>query len=88
MTREGLHMLKITTPSVTRDRVWTAFRRTQDVRLRERYHAILLLLDGKTCPEIAQWLYHDEETVRSWVHAVNDHGLDGLERAPIPGRPP
>jgi transposase len=81
-------MLKIPHPSVTRDRVWTAFRRTHDVRLRERYQAIVLLRDGKTCPESAQWLYHDEETVRSWVHAVNDKGRDGLERAPLPGRPP
>jgi transposase len=81
-------MLQITNSSVTRDMVWTAFRRTHDVRLRERYHAILLLFDGKTCPEIAQWLYHDEETVRSWVSAVNAKGLAGLQRAPIPGRPP
>ena len=81
-------MLTITNATVTREAVWQAFRGTPDVRLRERYHAMLLLLDGKTCPEIAQRLYHDEETIRSWVHAVNDQGLDGLGRAPIPGRPP
>jgi transposase len=81
-------MLTITNATVTREAVWQAFRGTHDIRLRERYHAMLLLLDGKTCPEIAQWLYHDEETIRSWVHAVNDKGLDGLRRAPIPGRPP
>jgi transposase len=55
--------------------------------LRERYHAILLLMDGKSCPEVAQWLYRDEETVRAWVHALNEAGLPGLERALIPGRP-
>ncbi len=80
-------MLKITNPSVTRDHVWTAFRRTHDVRLRERYHAMLLLLDGKTCPEIAQWLYRHEDTVRGWVHAFNQGGLQGLERELIPGCP-
>ena len=47
-------MLTITNTTVTRDEVWTAFRRTQTVRLRERYHSILLLMDGKSCPEIAQ----------------------------------
>ena len=81
-------MLKITHPTVTREAVWNVFRRSHDVRLRERYHAVLLLLDGKTGPEIAQWLYRDEETIRLWSHAVNDQGLDGLHRAPIPGRPP
>jgi hypothetical protein len=32
-------------------------------------------------------LYRDEETIRSWVHAVNQAGLPGLERDLIPGRP-
>jgi transposase len=80
-------MLNITNPMITREQVWSEFRRTRDVRLRERYHSILLLLDGKSCPEIAQWLYRDEETIRSWVHAVNQAGLPGLERDLIPGRP-
>jgi transposase len=80
-------MLTITNVAVTREHVWTAFRRTSDVRLRERYHTILLLMDGKSCLEVAQWLYRDEETIRTWVHAFNEAGLPGLERAPLPGRP-
>ena len=80
-------MLTITNTTVTREQVWTAFRRTHDARLRERYHSILLLMDGRSCPEIAQWLYRDEETIRAWLHAFNEAGLRGLERAPIPGRP-
>ena len=80
-------MVTITNTTVTREHVWTAFRRTHDVRLRERYHTILLLMDGKSCPEVAQWLYRDEETIRTWAHAFNEAGLSGLERAPILGRP-
>jgi transposase len=80
-------MLTIMNSTVTREHVWAAFRHTADVRLRERYHAILLLMDGKSCPEVAQWLYRDEETSRAWVHARNEAGLRGLERATIPGRP-
>jgi transposase len=48
------------------------------VRGRERYHGIVLRLDGKSCPEIAQWLYRDEETIRSWVQVGNEAGLPGL----------
>jgi transposase len=70
-------MLMITNPTVTREQVWAAFRRTQDMRLRERYHSILLLMDGKSCPEIARWLYRDEETIYTWVHALNEPGLPG-----------
>ena len=67
-------MLTMTNPSITRERVWVAFRRARYVRLREVYHSILLVLDGKSCPEIAQWLYRDEENIRGWVHAVNTAG--------------
>jgi transposase len=80
-------MVTITNTTVTREQVWIAFRRTPDVRLRERYHAILLLMDGKSCLEVARWLYRDEETIRAWVHALKEGGLHGLERATIPGRP-
>jgi hypothetical protein len=85
--REGLPMVTMTNTTVTRDTVWSALRQTHDVRLRERYHGILLLMDGQTCLEIAQWLSRDEETIRSWVAAFNKAGLQGLERAPLPGRP-
>jgi transposase len=80
-------MLTMTNTTVTREQVWTAFRRTPDVRLRERYHSLLLLMDGKRCPEMAQWLYRDEETIRSWVRAFHEAGLPRLERAMHPGRP-
>jgi transposase len=73
-------MLTITNTTVTREHVWAAFRRTHDVRLRERYHTILQLMDGKSCPEIAQWLYHFvytrfgieycRERVRQLLHAL------------------
>jgi hypothetical protein len=49
-------MLKITTPTVTREQVWGALRRTHEVRLRERDHCLWLWLDGKSGPELAHWL--------------------------------
>jgi transposase len=84
---EGLSMLTITNTTVTREQVWMAFRQTHDIRLRERYHGILLLMDGRSCPDIAQWLYRHEDTIRGWVYAFNHGGLQGLERELIPGRP-
>ena len=80
-------MVTITNTTIPRNEVWRGFRRVHDVRLRERYHCILLLMDGRSCAEIAQWLYRDEDTVRGWVRAFNSEGLQGLEREPIPGRP-
>jgi transposase len=80
-------MVTIINTAVPREEVWRAFRQTHDARLRERYHGILLLIDGKSCPEIAQWLYREEDTIRSWVHAFNREGLQGMEHEVIPGRP-
>ena len=80
-------MVTISNTTVRREDVWRAFRQTHDARLRERYHCILLLIDGRSCPEIAPWLYREEDTIRSWVHAFNQGGLQGLESECIPGRP-
>jgi hypothetical protein len=49
-------MWSVTNPTVTREEVWRAFRRVPDVRLRERYQCMLLLMDGKSCPEVAPWV--------------------------------
>jgi hypothetical protein len=73
--------LTITNTAVTREHVWTAFRRTHEARRRERYHSMLLLTDGRSGPEIAQWLYRDEETMRAnpqerlwkWLRRVVTH---------------
>jgi hypothetical protein len=75
--RVGLNMLNITNPTVTREQVWGAFRQAHEVRLRERDHGIWLLRDGKSGTDTAQWLYRNEETIRSWVHAANDAGCQG-----------
>jgi transposase len=80
-------MLTITNTTVTRDAVWTAFRHAHAVRLRARSHSILLLMDGRSCSEMARGLYRDEETIGAWGHAFNKAGLAGLKHAPIPGRP-
>jgi transposase len=80
-------MVTMINTTVPREEVWRAFRQPHDARLRERYHCILLLSDGKSCPEMAPWLYREEDTIRSWVHAFNQGGRQGLEREVIPGRP-
>ena len=80
-------MSTITNTAVTREHVWRALRRTQHARRRERYDSILLLMHGRSCPEIAQWLYRDEGPFAAGVYAFNEAGLHELERAPIPRRP-
>jgi hypothetical protein len=85
--QEGLRRLTITNTAVNRKAVWTALRRTPDVRGGARSQSIVLLRDGKTCPDIAPGLSRQEETRRSGVQALNPGGLPGLARAPMLGRP-
>ena len=84
---EGLSLLTSTHSTVTREPVWTAFRRTPEGRGRARDHAIVWLIEGKSGPEVAPWRYRAEATRRAWVHALHEAGLHGLARATIPGRP-
>lgn len=61
-------MLSITNTTLARKKLWRTFPRTHDVRLRERCHCILLLMDGKRCAEIAHWF----ETLNEPVKPVRD----------------
>src|SRR6266436_2999459 len=83
-------MLATTNPTVTRDEVWTAFRRTHDARLRERYHSILLLMDGRTYPKVAQWL--ESISIKSLVAMGPNAPGNGAGHSRSPsrerGRPP
>jgi hypothetical protein len=77
----------MTHASVTREPGWTALRRPPDVRLRERDQALGRLRAGQSGPEVAQGRERDEATLRAGVHALQDSGGRGLERATPPGRP-
>ena len=46
-------MLTITNTMMTREQVWLAFRQAPNIRLRERYHGILLVMAVQSYPEIA-----------------------------------
>jgi transposase len=49
---------------------------------------VLLSARGYAVPQIAQIFEVGEDTVRTWLHRYQEHGADGLEDAPRPGRPP
>jgi len=45
-----------------------------------RANAILLLDDGKSCSLIAEFLYLDDDTIRTWYKCYISGGFDALER--------
>jgi len=57
-------------------------------KARDRRRCVLLAIDGLTAPDIAQRVGRSRRFVQRWCYAYRDHGLDGLEPKPQPGRPP
>jgi len=58
------------------------------VRLARRAEIVLRSAAGVTAPSIARELGLADKTVRAWVERFNAAGLEGLDDAPRPGRPP
>ena len=53
-------------------------RQREDHGIARRANAILLLDDGKSCQEIAEFLYLDDDTIRGWYKTYRDDGWDAL----------
>jgi transposase len=63
-------------------------RRSKNARYDHRLHAVLLVAQGMSCPEVAQLLGDGTRTIQMWVHRLKDEGLAGLQDKPRSGRPP
>lgn len=63
-------------------------RRSDESRYDHRLHAILLVAQGMTCPDVAARFGDSVRAVQTWVHRFEEEGLAGLAEANRPGRPP
>jgi len=57
-------------------------------RQRERLEMVKAAWLGADIAAIARWSRRTPRTVRRWLRAFREGGLDALADAPIPGRPP
>jgi len=53
-------------------------RQQRDAKQRDRYRAVVLALEGRSAPEIAQTLARSRRFVQLWVYAYRDRGLDAI----------
>ena len=63
-------------------------RRSHVARYDHRLHAVLLVAQGGTCPEVAAMLGDSIRTVQYWVNRFETEGFAGLADADRPGRSP
>lgn len=61
-------------------------RKTKDVRMKLRYDVIKLHIQGRTKTEIADIFSITYQTVRNYINAYTEAGIDGLEITKPPGR--
>jgi transposase len=52
-----------------------------------RLDCVLLVAEGRSCAEVAEWFGVDKRTIERWVHAAYAQGIDGLAEHPHGGRP-
>jgi transposase len=62
-------------------------QRSENFRVRNRSHAILLSYEGFTVDEIARICRVDRDTVSLWINNWNEVGSKGLEDGERRGRP-
>ena len=63
-------------------------RRSHEARYDHRLHAVLLVAQGLTCPEVAAMLGDSVRIVQYWINRFETEGFAGLADADRPGRPP
>lgn len=62
--------------------------RSNDANQARRLLALAAIRDGKSRTEAARIGGMDRQTLCDWVHAYNEHDIEGLINAASPGRPP
>jgi putative transposase len=60
----------------------------KDANQARRLLSLAAIRDGMSRTEAARIGGMDRQTLRDWVHAYNEHGIEGLINATSPGRPP
>lgn len=62
-------------------------RRSREARYDHRLHALLLVAQGMTCPDVANALGDPPRTVQYWVQNFQGRGFKGIRERNRPGRP-
>lgn len=79
--------LSITRTTPDHDELVALYKGEKNSRLKERYHAIILMYELKSCYKVARIMKRSDVTIQSWVKSFNTGGLAALVPRTSPGRP-
>lgn len=74
-------------PNKQKNELKTAMHEAKDRRHFERYQAVFLYLDGYGVTEIGRIIGRRRQTIRDYVNAYQQSGLQGLALGHSPGKP-
>lgn len=61
-----------------REELWRRYKQTNDRRVAERLHAILLLDEGRSANDVSAILHVHPKTLKRWMHTFASSGVDAL----------
>lgn len=82
-----MRKLQITDPEVMSLAIRQEIGRSEDSRYDHRLHGVLLVSQGASCYQVAEWFGENPRTVERWVKRFETRGFAGLREAVRPGRP-
>ncbi len=79
--------LRIQDPESVAKALQDEIRRSEESRYNHRLHAVLLISQGLSAPEVADRLGDSVRAVELWVRRFQEKGVAGLRESRRPGRP-
>jgi transposase len=61
-----------------REELWRRYKQTEDRRVAERLHVILLLDEGRSATDVSAILHLHPKTLKRWIHTFASSGVDAL----------
>ncbi len=82
-----MRRLSISDVEIMRLALQQEITRSEESRYDHRLHGVLLVSQGISCYQVAEWLGQDPRTIQRWVNRFEHRGFAGLQEGERPGRP-
>lgn len=82
-----MHKLNLSSARSVRELIHASVTASCEQRFLLRLCCVLLIAEGRGCYEVARWFGEDPRTIERWVHALDEHGVEGLREHHVGGRP-
>lgn len=82
-----MHKSKLLDGNRVREMIRIALTSGEGGHVLHRLDCVLLVSDGRSYSEVADWFGVDRRTIKRWVHAAYVRGVDGLVKHRSQGRP-